>query len=833
MIAVSLLGMISLGAIGVFSSMSKGIQYSKARTLAANLAQEQMQILKQKSFNSVLVTTTTISIPGFTPNIPYDASYYPPERILEGSIYFTRYTYVEVAIENSGFLDYFGAIPDSGMKALTVTVTWTQGAELKKFQVKNIMANTDTTLGKAILRGKVAYATNTAVGIGGALVTVAENVGWQDTTDSSGNFLINLNAGSYRMITTYRGFFTQYISVSIAPNANVSQDVNMVAMGSGTVQGTVWINDHLVISQVVGSVADVNGFCSEFVEIYNPSTFTWTIASNATTPVIDLKYQRYGAAVPTTIAMSYTNLTIPAGAYYIFANTSTVTMAGVSKTADALYLATNAGYPDLIYTSGGGCASGTPDADGLGLSYTSSGDWIDKMGWTKDLGTHNPLLLEGTGILQVGTMQDGQQYVRKTSTSGVVVGPGRAYDSGNNNNDFEAQNPGIYPPRNTSNTDLVISGSPAYGAFVSATDGTSQTVNATSFGTPPVALFQLTSVATGTWTVIVTSGTLETEFSSVTVTSNNTTYIPNATTSPIWTVAGYSTVFLSSVATQGFVSGYVTDTAGLPILSPASGVPVSAAGNSVNASLTNGSYFLRLATGTYDVVANAAQVSSSYVSQTSATVQVQLGQVLSNVNFRLSQGGRVSGFVTRDSVNPLSGVALIANDVTGITRDQEISGSNGQFLLINLSTGVYSVEPVLGSGESSTPSSTLVTVTAGATVSVGTFTVAGSFGTIRGSVTAGSAAIRTGVLIFCSTTIISGTPPALSSATLTGVSYNMTNSYEDGTYSMDVRGSTSTTYRVYAYYTTFNGVVSSTTVRSTSGVSVIAGSITSGINFTW
>ena len=49
MIAVALLGIISLGMVGVFGSVSKGIQFSKDKTLASNLCQEQMQILKAKS----------------------------------------------------------------------------------------------------------------------------------------------------------------------------------------------------------------------------------------------------------------------------------------------------------------------------------------------------------------------------------------------------------------------------------------------------------------------------------------------------------------------------------------------------------------------------------------------------------------------------------------------------------------------------------------------------------------------------------------------------------------------------------------------------------------
>ena len=99
------------------------------------------------------------------------------------------------------------------------------------------------------------------------------------------------------------------------------------------------------------------------------------------------------------MAMTYNNLTVPAGGYYIFANTGTVTVAGISKTADAIYSASNAGYPDLIYTSGGSCGSGSPDADSLGIAYSGGGAWIDRIGWT--VNAHAPALYEGNARYQI------------------------------------------------------------------------------------------------------------------------------------------------------------------------------------------------------------------------------------------------------------------------------------------------------------------------------------------------------------------------------------------------------------------------------------------------
>jgi prepilin-type N-terminal cleavage/methylation domain-containing protein len=243
MIAVAVMGVVSIGLVGSFGSINKAIQYSKARALASNLAQEQMQILKQKSFNRILVTTATVNHTGFTPNIPYDNGYYPPETIIEGSIRFTRLTYVEVASEIGNTLNYSGAGADSGMKAITVTVVWTQGTDLRKVQMRNILANIDTTMANATISGTI---TNfaTTLPISGAIVTMAENAGYGDTTDTGGAYSIPLTPGSYTMHASAQGFFSQYFNVNIAAGSSDNQDFELVPMASGTIQGTAWVNDN-------------------------------------------------------------------------------------------------------------------------------------------------------------------------------------------------------------------------------------------------------------------------------------------------------------------------------------------------------------------------------------------------------------------------------------------------------------------------------------------------------------------------------------------------------------------------------------------------------------
>lgn len=824
MVAVAILGIVAIGLVGSFATVSKSIQFSKTRALASNLAQEQMQILKQKDFHKVLVTTSTAYITTVSPSVPYDTGYYPPENIREGGIDFVRYTYVQVADENSGNLQYFGAVSDTGMKAITVTVAWTEGSTVKKTQLRNVLANINTTMANSIFTGQVTRS-GTGTALTNATVSMAENVGFFDSTNASGVYTINLSAGNYTIYVTAEGYFPEYRTVSIAANASQTQNFALVAMGSGTVQGTAWINNHLVISQVVGSSETYSGsgYCQEYVEVFNPTTFTWTINGN-----VDLGYVRYGSGSPTFISMDYNTNTVPPSSYYLFSNTSPVVIGGVSRTADAVFQATNADYPDIIWVNGSDpCGSSSGDADLVGIAWASSGVPIDLVAWTGN--GHTPGSFEGAPIVQGTGLQDAEQYVRKTSTSGVTNGLGKAYDSENNDLDFSVVSPITHLPRNSSVSETVVSGTPAYGAFVSATDGLSSVTNAISVGSPPVAQFQLISVATGTWTVFIASGASILDISSVTVTANSTTFLPNSVSTPSWPSTGYNAAILTETASGGYVSGWVKNVLGAAI-SPS--ITVSGPGATALASASNGMYMLTLSTGVCDINANPNNQNSSYVSASSQSITVSLGQVTSDINFTLSQGGRIRGFVTRDGTNPMPGIAVVAYNAGGTAADNEVSGSDGRYTLVNLATGTYTVEPILGSGEISTPSNSAVTVTAGGLVSASTFTISGSYGTIRGAVTSGGAAIRTGVLIICSTTTITS-PPSLNTTTLTGAGYYVANSYEDGTYSMEVRGSTSTTYRLYAYYTTFTGSVPIVSTRSTSGVTVTQGVTTSGVNFTW
>jgi len=825
MIGMLILSIAVLTLIGTFENITKGIFVSRAKMLASNLAQEKMQILKQLQYYKILVTTSPVYNTDFTPAIPYDPGNFPPEQILEGGMTFTRLTYVQVIQEINGEIVQLPPTPDTGMKLITVTVIWEKIGRKQFVQIKSIASNPDMYMTNSFFKGRVKNILNSQP-ISDANVIVAENIGWRDITDASGNYSISVQPGTYILTVNARGYFPANVMLSITSNQTITQDFDLMPMSSGTVRGTAWINNHIVISQVVASTQTQEGFDQEYLELFNPTTWTWQIAIDSTTPVIGMKYQGKNDASPKNIELIYYNLILEPNSYYLIANTTTITCCGVTKIADAVYDSDNSDFPNIIK-----CREdtlGNESWGGLGIYYCSNDSWIDRVGWDASGVWKTATIYETDGIDQTIGFQRNEQYIRRTSTSGYIESNfGRCYDSDNNNTDFLDYVNMVYPPKNTSDRAQIISGVPAIGAIVSCNDGLSGNISINSVGFPPTPEFNLTSVATGTWVILITSGQYSIEISSVMVLANSTTGILNGITFPKWNVVGYNCSFLYEEMTEGYISGRITNVYGQVISPP---VNVTASFQTVTTN-NNGYYFIKLPTGTYNVIANSNPQNLMYVSAIRENINVFSGQITSGIDFILSQGGQIYGFVTRDGLNPIPSVVFVAKDAYGSVRGDGLSGTDGKFTIINLSTGTYYISPVLGSGEVSNPYISTRTITAGSQISAGTFTITGVFGRITGNVISDGKPISIGVLIIASTSTIL-TPPTISAATLTGAPYYITSSYEDGTYIIDVRGGVGT-YNLYGYYTTFSGDIPYTTSKSITNILVNAGQTVSNQNLIW
>lgn len=826
LISMALITVGIAGLVQSFGFIQKAVQTSKNRTLASNLAQEKMQILKQKVYYQVLVTTDPkTNNTDFTPDaLTYDQGYFPPEEIVEAGVTYTRYTYIQSVREDSGVLaDLAPNLPDTGMKRITISVAWGQGSGKRKVSLRSLLSNPDTVMSNVAFTGTVI--TTNAVPLSGALVGLVEAPGCADTTNSTGKYYINSSPATYTLMVSATGYYTSLRTVTIAAGNTQTNNFTLSAIARGSVEGYPWLIDHLLVSQVVGSTINASGYDQEYVEIFNPTNSDVTIDGQ-----VGLKFQRADDASAKSIQITYLNSEIPADGYYLFANTNTVTVAGASVNADAVWSTSNqvSNFPYFsaqnniipVDEDGGGEGGG-----GVALYSLSDGSILDKVGWNKT--GHAAPLYEGAAISQTVGLSRNELYARRSSTAdvgGVNWGYGPAYDANINNVDFyDYTSPVSTAPHNSGSAPkTVISGTPAIGAVVSCSDGFSSSTEAISLGSMPYAYFSLVDIATGSWTVLITSGVYTLEKTTVTIASATSYTFPSSTT------------FITQPNDRGIISGRVLNVGGVPL----NGIVMTSGGATSTNTGTDGRYRLRVYSGVINLTANpTVGGTSAYVTASSDTIPVEIGQVHSGVDFVLYQGGKIRGFVTRDGINGLPGVSVTILDGNGVAWDQQVSGPDGRFMSKVLPVGYYIAQPALGLLESSNPVMSTVTVpVSGVTQVTSTFTIFNAMGHVSGTVKLAGEPIKTGVLIVVTTTTLAGTPPAppnISSATLTGAPLYMGSSMENGTYLVDVRSSTNPTYNVYAYYPTPSGATTVIVSSKTANVSVVAGQTTSGVNFSW
>ncbi|NLH39248.1 MAG: carboxypeptidase regulatory-like domain-containing protein [Elusimicrobia bacterium] len=826
MVSVVVISVFIVVAVESFKYIQRGIQFSKDRTIAINLAQEKMQIVKQKLYYKVVSSTYTDYLDDFNPSIPYDTYYFPPENILEAGVQYTRYTYIIPVVESGGqIVELPPQTPDTGMKKITVTVVWKNNNEKKKVQISNIYTNRDTAMSNSAITGSIKDSYS-FVPIPGAMINIAEYMGVRGVSDSNGNYLIDMTPGNYTLYIEARGYFPYLGMFSVGPNQTLTQNVLLTKMASGEIRGYPWIRDHLVISQVVGSTVNPSGFDQEYIEIFNPTTYTWLVNGN-----VGLKFQRIYDNEKKIIQIDYINNSISSGGFYLFANTSPVIINQIPVYADAVWSDSNSssdfpyfnpGY-NIIPVFGDG-----PDEGGgaVELYDILSSKTIDSVGWNRNNGASGKKqapFYEGSAISQDIGLQIAEQYVRYSSTNGPSIAYGPSYDSNNNSVDFYDYTSGISvsPNNSSSPSKTVVSATPAYGAIVGCNDGFSISTNAYTVGNPPYSYFDLTQIATGTWSCSISSNTYGVVMDTITISSGSITSL--------------NSVFLDTQITWGYVSGMVTDVFGANI-TPAIKV-ISDSGSSAYVA-SNKRYMLNVSTGMVNVTVNPNNLDTRYVSISSSGINVLPGEINSSVDFVLFQGGRISGYVTiAGSTVPLGGVAVAIYDSYDTLRDEQITANNGRFITNVLSTGTYVVEPMVDSKENVNPSTATVTIaTAGSTVFSTTFTVSSSLGYVKGSVKFHGNIVKSGALILVTTVTLTGTPPAppiLSSQTITGAPYYMASSYEDGSYSVEVRQSTNPKYNVYSYYPDLNGSTFTIYWSSKNNISVLGGQSVGGIDFSW
>jgi len=831
MISVVIIGTVLFAIVEAYSSIQKAVQYSKDRTIATNLAQEKINIIREKLYYKAVPSLNVSYLTDFDPPIPYDTVFFPPETVLEGGVYYTRYTYIVPVEEvNGSIVELPPQSPDTGMKKISVTVVWSYRNEKKKVSVSTIYTSKDTVMRNASIGGRIRDK-DTLAPLSNANIIIAEYMGIVDVSDSNGNYSASIYPGNYTLYVQKRGYFPYLTQFSVGPNQSITKDIDLKAMGWGKITGVPWLRDHLVISQIVGSTKSPSGFDQEYIEIFNPTTYTWTVNGN-----IGLRFQRIYDDTKKNILINYFTDTIPSGGFYLFANTSPVIINGVSINADAVWSSTNSsidfpyfnpslGKYNIIPVFGDGSDEG---GGAIELYRISDGKILDQVGWNRNDGARKsaPFCEPGTNcqtqaIQQNIGLQEGEQYVRYSSTAGVSSVYGPSYDSNNNSINFKDYLSINISPRNSLNSLPIISGTPADGSIVGCGDGYSVSTNSYLVGSPPYSYFELNYVATGTWNFSVSSNTYSFITDSITVTNGSTVTL--------------NSFYLTSEVTWGYITGNITDVYGNNI-TPAIKV-LSSDGNETYVS--NKKYILMVSTGVVSITANPGNLNPSYVSVSSNNISINAGEIKSGVNFVLFQGARISGkVVIAGSTVAVPGIPVLITDIYETPRDNQITDASGRFITNVLSTGSYIVIPQTDSKETVTPSKyTLILTSPGTTVFSTTFSITNAIGYIAGSVKFQNQPIKTGVLIVASTVSLSGippNPPDISSYTLSGSPYYMASSNEEGNYLVEVRGSTNPAYNVYSYYPYLDNNDNFVIYWSSrTNVKVYAGQVFSNINFSW
>ncbi len=798
MVAMVIMSVAILSMVGAFKFLNVGVQSAKTRSLANNIAQERIEFLKNKSYYRVLVTTASTSDPNFSVGeMVYDVAPNGPETVNVGGITFIRRVYIRKVNEDSGGnLDYLAwDEPDPGLKEIKVYVVWKERGEWRKLEVRNLRENPARVNESAVIGGTVRDTGGAA--IADVVVRAQENPSKYGETNASGVYSFTIEPGTYTLLATKDAYFPATLpSFGVLTAQTITgKDFTLAQMSSGTITGTVYISDHLLVSQVVGSSVNSSGFSQEWVEVYNPTTWTWTMATGLNAGVIGLAYQLRNQAKQ-IIPLDYSTLTLDPQHYYLFANTGTVMAANFDRTADAVYNTAAAGYPNIIKIN----TDAGNDAAGVAINWCATLTDIDAAGWKT--GGQNPGLSMGTPINQETGLELDEQYIRKTSPGSMAVGIGRGYNTNSNNSDFMVM-PLTYGPKNSATHENAATGTPAAGALVFTDDGLSAPVTADSAGA-----FNLTNVSTGSWIVYASSGLV---FSSV-------AYYGGASAN---FVSAAGNLRISSATTYGYVTGRVVNVSGAAL----SGIKMFSTGSSQVATNSGGRYTLPVTAGMVNVVANYQSQSPSYVELSSAGVVVALGAIVKDVDFSLYYGGRIRGRVTTNGTDPLPNIPVVGFKA-GVEQGSGISDSNGYFMISGsgISTGTYVVTPQLETGENSSPSSTTVLLQAGQTAFASTYTISGAFGSVSGGVRTGSPSgpvITTGVLVYITTSTLAANaaPPDITDALRGGTAvYYAASSNALGNYSIPVKGGYS--YNVYAWYTTWRGATPTTARKESLAVTV-------------
>ncbi|MBK8576227.1 MAG: carboxypeptidase regulatory-like domain-containing protein [Elusimicrobia bacterium] len=577
MIAGVILSVIGLLAAKIMLGQANLLLITKARGVAESAGGDRLRKLKAMPYQVLIPSDAPVAIPGVT-NGFHDPITYPPE-VVGGQHNLTVYALVErVRQEKGEYVPVAPAVPDTRVKRITITSVWNEKGVLKHAKMSSISNLLDLSANVAFF-GTVRDTFMQP--IPGAIVELVEDSSRYGSANFVGDYRFFVFPGTYTLRATGRGYFEELITGQSVTALGAQQrqvDFVLSPRSFGEIQGAVWVNDHPVISRVAGAIPDA-GFDQEFVELFNPSTFTW----NAASLVLAFgRQQCNGVNGPwcdveaSTISIQFVNTDIPPRSFFLFANVGTVHVGAGAKAADAVWRAdpnnldafgalhrkNNAAFTAVnlnvipVWEDDNeiGPAAGERSGEGAGgLRLLLGNVVLDEVGWSG--GKHNavgkpPVVFRGSPsaeLLNKGLVKN-SALARIAGTLGYDDTLAPCYDSGINQADWQNINGSDRRPRNSGDqlpVGSVRAGRPAVGVPVMVDDGLSiSTVSWANFsGIRRIASFGLLDVATGSWRARAVQGDRE-GGAAASVVANGVTVLD---------------LHLDSPATAGVVSGRVTD----------------------------------------------------------------------------------------------------------------------------------------------------------------------------------------------------------------------------------------------------------------------------------
>ncbi|MBI5573095.1 MAG: hypothetical protein HY919_00900 [Elusimicrobia bacterium] len=772
-ITILIVSIVILGVITTFSSIGKGLITGKTRTIANNLAQEKIEILKNVSYSRLLTTSQDdLTTYGYD----YTNTDYTPETLNVGDANYTRYTTVWKAEESGTEISTMSpTATDQGIKKIKIEVKWTENNEQKLLVLYNLRDDPNRSTLNGKVYGIISSTVGITDGISAARVEVVQDINRNDTTSTTGYYIIKTTSPATVQLNVSKDGYWSKTSVNFSVGTN-PQNLQLPAKEKGNAYGFVYKRDHLVISRVVAEWSGTDG--RECVELFNPTTWAWTLNSST----IKLKYVNSSDIVENP-TVYFRNNTIPVNGYFLFlgsTDSSSSTVTGL--TADATYYAT------IIATDRAGVAI----QDGYGI-------WIDSVGWG-NVGVANTA--PSKAIETTGLDLNAPNYLPTTYCleRGTITTAGyNAWDSNINSDDF-TRHTILTDIHNSASTETPQTGTPVGYAVVSANDGLSSAVNASSTG-----YYYLTGIATGTVTLYGSSLTLMGLEPNTTITTGGKIN---------------RDIILSSTSEGGFISGYVKNGANnsaIANITVSAGVYTAVTGS-------DGKFSFSVDVGSYTVIANpdytsvpdgAKWTSGTSQAEANKTVEVNYGASVSAGDLKLYAAGWISGHTYNASGGDLPYITVRTTSPTSNFSTDVVSATDGTYIIkgVKIATD-YDLYPVLDDADTYSRTGAWgtwtvpVTVTQGVETSGKHFKISSAWGKITGSVsdTAIGGNIKTGVLIIATTASMpADSPPTISAGSVGGTNtiYYGTISDSSGNYSVSVRKGW--TYNLKSWYTKISG----------------------------